>query len=89
MNTAELKKLSLAELQKLNKDVIAVIKLKRQEKALDVKDELYVGAEVKVNHPKLAGKVMEVLKINRTKAKLGEPNGTGIWNVPLSMIIYE
>jgi hypothetical protein len=51
-----------------------------------MKQQLYVGANVSVNHPKMKGKQLRVEKINRTKAKLRVLNGGGVWNVPLSMI---
>jgi hypothetical protein len=52
---------------------------------------LYVGANVKVNHPKLAGKQCRVVKINITKAVIEAINGPSYgrvssYNVPLSMV---
>ena len=86
MNYAELNQMSLEDLRMLNQRVIEVIKMKRRITALDVKEGLYVGANVKVNHPKLMGKQLRVEKINRTKASLKVLNGFGSYNVPLSMI---
>ena len=86
MNYAELNKMSIEELRALNAKVIEVIKMKKYEVALDVKEELYLGANVKVNHPKLYGKQLRVEKINRTKAVLKLLNGLGSYTVPLSMI---
>ena len=86
MNYAELNQMSIEDLRMLNQRVIEVIKMKRHEVALDVKEGLYVGANVKVNHPKLMGKQLRVEKINRTKASLKVLNGFGSYNVPLSMI---
>ena len=86
MTYQELNQLSIEELRMLNNKVVEVIKSKRSINALDVKEELYIGANVKVNHPKLMGKQLRVEKINRTKAKLKLLNGGGVWNVPLSMI---
>ena len=86
MNYSELKSMNIEELKKLNSMVVEVLKIKRSELAWDVKNELYVGANVSVNHPKLNGKQLRVEKINRTKAKLKVLNGGGVWNVPLSMI---
>jgi len=87
MTAQELSKLSIDELLSLNKKVIAVIKAKRKMESLDKKDELYVGAKVEVNHPKMKGKALIIDKINRTKAVVKEA-GTmyGGWNVPISMI---
>jgi len=90
MTYSELSKLSIEELQVLNKKVVEIVKMKRSEKALDIKDELRIGMNVSVNHPKLQGKQLRVEKINRTKAVLsvlntayGRPSRV---NVPLSMI---
>ena len=86
MNYAELNRMSIEELRTLNAKVIEVIKMKKHEVALDVKEELYLGANVKVNHPKLMGKQLRVEKINRTKAVLQLLNGFSCYTVPLSMI---
>lgn len=86
MTYSDLKKLSIDELRELNSKVVEVIKIKRSEIAFDVKNELYVGANVSVNHPKLSGKQLRVKKINRTKAVVEVLNGFGSYNVPLSMI---
>lgn len=91
MTYSELNQLTIEELRNLNSKVVEVIKLKRSEKALDVKDELRIGMNVSVNHPKLQGKQLRVEKINRTKAVLSVLNGPSYGrpsqvNVPLSMI---
>jgi hypothetical protein len=86
MTYSELNQMSIEDLRALNAKVIEVIKMKRHEVALDVKEGLYVGANVRVNHPKLMGKQLRVEKINRTKASLKVLNGFGSYNVPLSMI---
>jgi transcription antitermination factor NusG len=90
MTYSELNKLSIEELRNLNSKVVEIIKLKRSEIALDIKDELRIGMNVSVNHPKLNGKQLRVEKINRTKAVLsvlntnyGRPSQV---SVPLSMI---
>ena len=86
MNYAELNQMSIEDLRMLNQRVVEVIKMKRRVTALDVKGGLYVGATVKVNHPKLMGKELRVEKINRTKASLSLLNGVGFYNVPLGMV---
>ena len=91
MTYSELNQMSIEQLRALNTKVVEVIKLKKSEVALDVKDSLYVGANVSVNHPKLSGKQCRVTKINRTKAVIEVLNGpsygrVGSYNVPLSMI---
>ena len=70
----------------MNSKIVEVIKIKKSEIAWDVKNELYIGANVNVNHPKLNGKQCRVKKINRTKAVIEVLNGFGSYNVPLSML---
>lgn len=86
MTYSQLNSLSIEQLRELNSKVVEVIKMKRSEMAFEVKDELRVGMNVSVNHPKLAGKQLRVEKINRTKAVLKTLNGFGGYTVPLSMI---
>ena len=86
MTYQELNQLSIEELRSLNTKVVEVIKMKRSVQAMDIKDELYLGANVSVNHPKLQGKQLRVEKINRTKAVLKVLNGVGQYTVPMSMI---
>ena len=86
MTYQELNQLSIEELRNLNSKVVEVIKMKRSVQAMDIKDELYLGANVSVNHPKLQGKQLRVEKINRTKAVLKVLNGVGQYTVPMSMI---
>jgi len=89
MTYSELAKMTIEELRNLNSMVVETIKSKKSILALEKKDELYVGANVKVNHPKLAGKQLVVEKINRTKAVLKVLNGFGGYTVPLSMIEFN
>ena len=86
MTYQELNQMTIEELRMLNNRVVEVIKSKRTINALDVKEELYIGANVKVNHPKLMGKQLRVEKINRTKAVLKVLNGYGTYTVPMNMI---
>ena len=86
MTYQELNQLTIEELRMLNNKVVEMIKSKKSVVALDIKESLYVGANVKVNHPKLRGKQLRVEKINRTKASLKVLNGMGSYNVPISMI---
>jgi hypothetical protein len=86
MTYSQLNGMTIEELRNLNSMVVETIKSKKSILALEKKDELYVGANVKVNHPKLAGKQLVVEKINRTKAVLKVLNGFGGYTVPLSMI---
>lgn len=87
MNYSELSKLSVSELREINSLVVELIKQKRTLQSLEKKVGLRVGMQVKVNHPKLAGKELSVNKISRTKATLSVKNG-GVYNVPISMIEY-
>ena len=86
MTYQELNQLSIEQLRMLNTKVIEVIKIKKSETALNVKEELYIGANVSVNHRKLKGKQLRVEKINRTKAVLKVLNGYGTYTVPMNMI---
>ena len=86
MTYGELNLMSIEQLRVLNNKVVEVIKMKKSENALSVKEELYIGANVSVNHPKLKGKQLRVEKINRTKAVLKVLNGYGTYTVPMNMI---
>jgi hypothetical protein len=86
MNYSELSKLSVEELRSINQMVIELIKSKRTIESLEKKMGLQIGMEVVVNHPKLKGRKLEVVKINRTKANLRVIGGFASYNVPVSMI---
>lgn len=86
MNYSELNQMTIEELRSLNSMVIDVIKSKKVMAGYETKQQLYVGTNVSVNHPKLAGKQCRVEKINRTKCVIKVLNGYGSYNVPLSMV---
>jgi hypothetical protein len=87
MNYSQLNQLSLEELRNLNSLVVEVMNSKRAMVSYEKKQELRVGMNVKVNHPKLMGKQLRVEKVNRTKASLQVlSGGFGSYTVPLSMI---
>jgi hypothetical protein len=86
MTYSELSTMTIEDLRTLNSMVVETIKSKKSLLALEKKDELFVGANVSVNHPKLAGKQCRVTKINRTKAVVEVLNGIGSYNVPLTML---
>jgi hypothetical protein len=88
MNYSQLSKLSVEELRSINQMVVQLIKQKRTIESLEKKIGLEVGMKVKVNHPKLQGRELEVTKINRTKANLRVVGGFASYNVPVSMIQY-
>ena len=88
MNISELSSLSISELRSLNEAVVNMIKLKRNMESTLKKVELSVGMRVRVNHPKLMGRELEIKKISRTKATLGVIGGFSSYNVPISMIEY-
>jgi hypothetical protein len=88
MNYSQLSKLSVEELRNINQMVVQLIKQKRTIESLEKKIGLQVGMKVKVNHPKLQGKELEVVKINRTKASLKVVGQYDMYNVPVSMIQY-
>ena len=68
--------------------VIGLIKQKRTIQSLEKKVGLQVGMKVRVNHPKLQGRELEIVKINRTKANLRVIGGFASYNVPVSLIEY-
>ena len=86
MNYSKLNEMSIDELRNLNSMIIDVIKSKKTMAGYEMKQQLYVGANVSVNHPKLKGKQCRVEKINRTKCVIKVLNGYGSYNVPLSMV---
>jgi hypothetical protein len=88
MNYSELSNLSVAELRNINQIVVELIKQKRTIESLQKKVGLEIGMTVKVNHPKLKGRELEVVKINRTKANLRVIGGFACYNVPISLIEY-
>jgi hypothetical protein len=88
MNYSDLSKLSVTELRNINQMVIELIKQKRTMESLEKKMSLKIGMVVKVNHPKLVGRELEVVKINRTKASLRVIGGMASYNVPVAMIEY-
>jgi hypothetical protein len=88
MNYSELSKMSVEELRNINQMVVELIKSKRNMESLQNKIGLRVGMLVKVNHPKLQGRELEVTKINRTKANLRVVGGFASYNVPVSLIQY-
>jgi predicted metalloenzyme YecM len=88
MNYSQLSKLSVEELRNINQMVVQLIKQKRTIESLEKKMGLQIGMKVTVNHPKLQGRELEVVKINRTKANLKVVGGFASYNVPVSMIQY-
>ena len=87
MNYSQLNNMTLDELRNLNSLVVEVMNSKRAMVAYEKKQELRVGMNVKVNHPKLMGKQLRVEKVNRNKASLKVlSGGFGSYTVPLSMI---
>jgi hypothetical protein len=88
MNYSQLSKLSVEELRSINEMVIGLIKQKRTIQSLEKKVGLQIGMKVRVNHPKLQGRELEIVKINRTKANLRVVGGFASYNVPVSLIEY-
>jgi hypothetical protein len=87
MNYSQLNQMSLEELRNLNSLVVEVMNSKRAMMAFEKKQELRIGMNVKVNHPKLMGKQLRVEKVNRTKASLKVlSGGFGSYTVPLTLV---
>lgn len=76
-----------AELRQINEVLVARLKAGRNAKAAVAKATLEIGMEVRVNHPKLAGRTFELVEIKRTKASVrARGAGFGGYNVPLSLV---
>jgi hypothetical protein len=86
MTQAQLNQLTLEQLRSLNEMVVKIMKSKRKQLIAEV--ELNIGDKVKVNHPKLQGKLLIVKKIKRTTATLQVEGGFTSYNVPITMIVY-
>jgi len=84
MNLKELSKLSVEELRILNRNVVATIKIKNNMTSIINKENLYIGAEVIVNHIKLKHHTCTITKINRTKVVINDR-----YNVPMSMVTLK
>ena len=84
MTQAQLNQMTLEQLRDLNHLIVGVIKAKR--KNLIAQFELNIGDKVKVNHPKLQGKLLIVKKVKRTTATLQVEGGFSSYNVPITMI---
>lgn len=76
-----------AELRQINEVLVARINATRQAMNAMAKVTLKVGMKVKVNHPKLAGRVLILTDIKRSKASV-RPEGEMFsgYNVPLSLV---
>jgi transcription antitermination factor NusG len=81
---AEIQKMSSLDLKLLNSYVVSLLKESRLDRAYEVKNQLRVGDNVKVNSPRVQGSTGSVLEINRTRCKVRF--GIGTFNVPLSMV---
>jgi len=88
MDISDLQSLTISELKILRNECNKEIKLRSDQEAIETKRDLFEGMEVKVDHPKVRGKILIVEKIKRTKASLKEKGSISAqsWNVPISMI---
>ena len=84
MTKLDLNQMTLEQLRELNHLIVGVMKTKRNN--LIAQFELNVGDKVKVNHPKLQGKLLIVKKVKRTTATLQVEGGFSSYNVPITMI---
>ena len=84
MTQAQLNQMTLEQLRELNHLIVGVMKTKRNN--LIAQFELNIGDKVKVNHPKLQGKLLIVKKVKRTTATLQVEGGFSSYNVPITMI---
>ena len=86
MTQAEINKLSMNDLRRLNKMVVDAIKANKKNQAKEKRKTLSVGQKVVIEHKKTSGKVFVISDIRLTKASVVEQNGPGRYEVPLSMI---
>lgn len=86
MTLADLQKLSVEDLRRLNKMVIDTIKSKKKVQTKEKRKELSIGQKVVVEHKKTSGKVFIISDIRVTKATIKEQGGFASFEVPLSMI---
>ena len=86
MTNLELMQMSLQELSELNKRIIEVSKLKRQEVSFVNKEQLSIGmvAEYIGSSTNIHYKDFEVVKINRTKAKCKCLHTGSYWDIQIS-----
>jgi len=82
------------ELRELNKQVIGRIKDCRFVNSMETKSRLYKGAKVKVMESdtvsrkgqRLYGKMGEIIRLGRTKAKVQFEGDHTIWSIPFHML---
>lgn len=86
MNDLDLGAMSIEELRLLNNKVVEMIKAKRNIEALHKIKEFGVGDRVKVDHPKLVGTELTIVKVNRVKVKVKATLTGAIYSVPTSML---
>lgn len=83
---SDLINMDLDQLRELNSMVIDVINHKREDKGRNIKLLLKIGQLVSVDHNDFRGQLVEILKINRTRAVVKRLEGNHQYNVPFSMI---
>lgn len=76
--------LSIEDLRILNELVVRNIKAQKKAAAILNSTKLSVGMEVKVNHPKLAGRTGTITEIKRTRAVVQLPIGS--YNIPMNIL---
>jgi hypothetical protein len=77
--------LTTEEMRSLNNVLIIKLKANRRVNIEIAKTTLNVGMQVKVNHPKLKGRVFTLNAINRTTASVTSDFGPG-YKVPLTLL---
>ena len=83
---SDIRKLQDSELESLKSMILQEVSHRRENKAFENKMQLTIGANVKVNHPKVAGKKFIVTEIRRVKAVVRENGRMNTYTVPLSLI---
>jgi len=79
INTENLHLMSVNELNEVKAQIDQMIQLKQP--------SLRVGMKCKVDSPRVAGMIGEIIKVNQVKCKVKFDGQT--WNVPKSMIVLS
>lgn len=76
--------LSITELQKINKEVVRILKEKMTDESLKNRSKFFVGEIVGVNHKRFTNKTFTIQKIKMTKCDI--TGAAGSFTVPMGML---
>ena len=86
MTQAQLNKMSIEDLRRLNEMVCHTINAKKKQLTKENRKLFTVGQKVVVEHKKTSGKVFVISDIRLTKATIAEQGGFAKYDVPLNML---